>query len=81
VNAPDTNFIQTVNGRNFIATVRLYGTGGSFFDQTWEAGRCGEGELKIARPVHPPGGPLSQHPAREKRHENDPRQPTEYQPT
>jgi hypothetical protein len=29
-------FIQTVNGRNFIATVRLYGTGVSFFDQTWK---------------------------------------------
>lgn len=35
-NAPDTNFIQTVNGRNFIATVRLYGTGVEFFDQTWK---------------------------------------------
>ena len=34
--APDTNFIQTVNGRNFIATVRLYGTGVEFFDQTWK---------------------------------------------
>ncbi len=33
--APDTNFIQTVNDRNFIATVRLYGTGVEFFDQTW----------------------------------------------
>lgn len=35
-NAADTNFIQTVNGRNFIATVRLYGTGVDFFDQTWK---------------------------------------------
>jgi hypothetical protein len=34
--APDTNFIQTVDGRNFIATVRLYGTGAEFFDQTWK---------------------------------------------
>jgi hypothetical protein len=34
--APDTNFIQTVNGRDFIATVRLYGTGVEFFDQTWK---------------------------------------------
>lgn len=34
--APDTNFIQTVNGRNFIATVRLYGTGVEFFDQSWK---------------------------------------------
>ncbi|MBQ0822751.1 DUF1254 domain-containing protein [Microvirga sp. HBU67558] len=35
-NAPDTNFIQTINGRNFIATVRLYGTGAAFFDQSWK---------------------------------------------
>ncbi len=35
-NAPATNFIQTVNGRNFIATVRLYGTGVEFFDQSWK---------------------------------------------
>ncbi|WP_412178927.1 DUF1254 domain-containing protein [Rhizobium sp. TRM96647] len=34
--APDTNFIQTVEARNFIATVRLYGTGVDFFDQTWK---------------------------------------------
>jgi hypothetical protein len=33
---PDTNFIQTVNGRNFLAAVRLYGTGVEFFDQTWK---------------------------------------------
>ena len=35
-NAPDTNFIQTVSGRNFIAALRLYGTGVSFFDQSWK---------------------------------------------
>lgn len=35
-NAPDTNFIQTVKGRNFIAAVRLYGTGVDFFDQSWK---------------------------------------------
>ncbi|GGC68269.1 DUF1254 domain-containing protein [Chelatococcus reniformis] len=35
-NAPDTNFIQTVNARNFIAAVRLYGTGVEFFDQSWK---------------------------------------------
>jgi hypothetical protein len=35
-NAPDTNFIQTVNGRNFLAAVRLYGTGVEFFDQAWK---------------------------------------------
>jgi hypothetical protein len=34
--AVDTNFIQTVNGRNFLAAVRLYGTGVAFFDQTWK---------------------------------------------
>ena len=34
--AVDTNFIQTVNGRNFLAAVRLYGTGVEFFDQTWK---------------------------------------------
>lgn len=34
--AADTNFIQTVDDRNFIATVRLYGTGVEFFDQTWK---------------------------------------------
>ncbi|MGK9200623.1 DUF1254 domain-containing protein [Sinorhizobium meliloti] len=34
--APDTNFIQTVGGRNFIAAVRLYGTGVEFFDQSWK---------------------------------------------
>jgi hypothetical protein len=34
--APDTNFIQTVNGRNFLAMVRLYGTGVEFFDQSWK---------------------------------------------
>jgi hypothetical protein len=35
-NAPDSNFIQTVSGRNFLAAVRLYGTGVEFFDQTWK---------------------------------------------
>lgn len=35
-NAPDSNFIQTVNGRNFLVALRLYGTGVSFFDQTWK---------------------------------------------
>jgi hypothetical protein len=36
VEASATNFIQTVNGRNFLAAVRLYGTGVEFFDQTWK---------------------------------------------
>lgn len=35
-NAPDANFIQTVPGRNFLVTVRLYGTGVEFFDQSWK---------------------------------------------
>lgn len=32
--APDSNFIQTVNGRHFIVALRLYGTGVEFLDQT-----------------------------------------------
>jgi hypothetical protein len=35
-NAPDSNFIQTVSGRNFLVALRLYGTGVEFFDQTWK---------------------------------------------
>lgn len=35
-NAPETNWIQTVNDRNFLVTVRLYGTGVEFFDQSWK---------------------------------------------
>ncbi|WP_244619277.1 DUF1254 domain-containing protein [Rhizobium sp. 18055] len=34
--SPDTNFIQTVDGRAFLVTVRLYGTGVEFYDQTWK---------------------------------------------
>lgn len=34
--AADTNFVQTISGRNFLAAVRLYGTGVEFFDQTWK---------------------------------------------
>lgn len=34
--AADTNFVQTVSGRNFLAALRLYGTGVEFFDQTWK---------------------------------------------
>lgn len=34
--AADSNWIQTVPDRNFLATVRLYGTGTEFFDQTWK---------------------------------------------
>ena len=32
----DTAFIQTIPRRNFLATVRLYGTGDAFYDQTWK---------------------------------------------
>jgi hypothetical protein len=35
-NAPDTKFVQTVRGRNFLAALRLYGTGVSLFDQPWK---------------------------------------------
>jgi hypothetical protein len=34
--APQSNFVQVVSGRNFIAALRLYGTGAAFFDQTWK---------------------------------------------
>jgi hypothetical protein len=34
--APASNWIQTVKGRNFLAALRLYGTGAEFFDQTWK---------------------------------------------
>lgn len=35
-NVADSNWIQTVPNRAFLATVRLYGTGLEFFDQTWK---------------------------------------------
>lgn len=31
-----SNWIQTVDGRNFLVALRLYGTGVEFFDQTWK---------------------------------------------
>ncbi|WP_313455847.1 DUF1254 domain-containing protein [Stenotrophomonas sp.] len=34
--APESNWIQTVPERNFLAAVRLYGTGVTFFDQSWK---------------------------------------------
>jgi hypothetical protein len=34
--APQSNWIQTVDGRNFLVALRLYGTGVEFFDQTWK---------------------------------------------
>jgi hypothetical protein len=35
-NAPESNWIQTIGGRNFLVALRLYGTGVEFFDQTWK---------------------------------------------
>ena len=34
--APESNWIQTVIGRNFLVALRLYGTGVQFFDQSWK---------------------------------------------
>lgn len=34
--AAESNWIQTVSGRNFLVPLRLYGTGVEFFDQTWK---------------------------------------------
>jgi hypothetical protein len=36
--APETNWIQTIKGRDFMMVVRLYGAEITFFDQTWKAG-------------------------------------------
>jgi len=35
---PESNWIQTLKGRDFMTVVRLYGTEITFFDQTWKAG-------------------------------------------
>jgi hypothetical protein len=32
----DKNWIQTIDGRDFMAAIRLYGTEIEFFDQTWK---------------------------------------------
>ena len=32
----ETNWIQTVKGRDFMAVIRLYGADLAFFDQTWK---------------------------------------------
>jgi hypothetical protein len=32
----DSNWIQTVDGRDFLVALRLYGTGVEFYDQSWE---------------------------------------------
>lgn len=34
--AAESNWIQTVSGRDFMAALRLYGTGVEFFDQSWK---------------------------------------------
>jgi hypothetical protein len=33
--APEQNWIQTIDGRAFMAVIRLYGADIEFFDQTW----------------------------------------------
>ena len=33
--APESNWIQTIDGRDFMGAIRLYGSGVEFFDQTW----------------------------------------------
>ena len=32
----EKNWIQTLNGRAFLVTIRLYGSGTEFYDQTWK---------------------------------------------
>jgi hypothetical protein len=34
--APESNWIQTLSGRPFLAGLRIYGSGVEFFDQTWK---------------------------------------------
>jgi hypothetical protein len=34
--APESNWIQVVDGRDFLVALRLYGAGTEFFDQTWK---------------------------------------------
>jgi hypothetical protein len=34
--APESNWIRTASGSNFLVALRLYGTGAEFFDQTWK---------------------------------------------
>jgi len=35
IGAPESNWIQTLDGRDWLAGLRLYGSGIEFFDQTW----------------------------------------------
>jgi hypothetical protein len=32
----EKNWIQTLSGRAFLVTIRLYGSGIEFYDQTWK---------------------------------------------
>ena len=32
----EQNWIQTLKGRAFLVTIRLYGSGTEFYDQTWK---------------------------------------------
>jgi hypothetical protein len=34
--APESNWIQTIDGRDWLAGLRLYGSAVEFFDQTWK---------------------------------------------
>lgn len=34
--APESNWIQVVEGRDFLTVIRLYGTGIEFYDQSWK---------------------------------------------
>jgi hypothetical protein len=34
--APESNWIQTADGRDFLVALRLYGTGVDFYDQSWK---------------------------------------------
>lgn len=34
--APDSNWIQVIDGRDFLVALRLYGTETEFYDQTWK---------------------------------------------
>jgi hypothetical protein len=36
--APEANWIQTVEGRDFLAVLRLYGAQIEFCDQSWKPG-------------------------------------------
>ncbi|MEE9530614.1 MAG: DUF1214 domain-containing protein, partial [Syntrophobacteria bacterium] len=36
--APESNWIQSIEGRDWLIGLRLYGSGTEFFDQTWKPG-------------------------------------------